>query len=251
MWNKMSDSTPIILLAATVAWVSLVTVEFYEKIYRPKIDANLGKLQELGKAQLQELLKDIETKITKGQSDINVLEGRAGVVASILNADNELIKARKTIFLLLFVACTLDMAASYAPGLEISNVISLTSIAYIVSGAVFLGGFWILKKIFWFDNQLLVIARTKGERPAGRKIDYSHLLAVYFSNDATRLNPKGNRLLVNTRTNHGYYMNSLVDAFVFLNGIRWERHPDISQEDWCAKNDVTLVGDTPREDNLV
>jgi hypothetical protein len=161
------DAAPIILLAAAVAWVSLVTMEFYEKIYRPKIERNLDKLKTLGESQLKALMQEFESKLRSGQSDMSALEKKAAPVASLLNADEELVRDRQRIFILLFVSSIVSIASSYAPDFEIlAPTITLTTLAYVVSGLVFLWGFWILKKIFWFDRQFLAISKAERESPA-------------------------------------------------------------------------------------
>ena len=158
------DTTPIILLAAVVAWVSLITMEFYEKIYRPRIEANFDKLKKLGEGQLNVLLQEIELKLRKGQADINILEKKAQPVVSLLNAEEEFIKSRNGIFFSLFVLSIISVAASYAPDFIIlSTPLTLAAIAYIVSGAVFFWGYLMLRKMFWFDKQFLAIARAEKE----------------------------------------------------------------------------------------
>jgi hypothetical protein len=157
------DATPVVLLAATVGWISLVTMEFYEKIYRPKIDANLDKLKDVGEAQLQDLLKDVEARIRKGKSDINALEGRAGVIVSILNADEQLVNARKNIFLALFVASLFSIAASYSPDFPIISPVTLSGLGYLACAIVFVYGFVILKRIFRLDKELLAITKARRE----------------------------------------------------------------------------------------
>ncbi len=257
----MLDATPVVLLAATVAWVSLVTMEFYEKLYRPKIDANLNKLKDVGENQLKELLKEIEIKIRKGHSDINVLENKAGLIVSLLNADKQLIAERKTIFFALFVSSILSIGASYAPELQILNSLTVAMVAYIASGIVFVWGFWILKKIFWFDRQFLLIAKAERDSPTSpdsykgslkseHKKDYSHLIAVYFDEDSGRLNPVGDRAIVNSKTKTAYYMGDFVDFFVLQHDIRWERHVDTSLKDWCTQNRLLLVPHAPAEEDL-
>jgi hypothetical protein len=128
----------------------------------------------------------------------------------------------------------------------------LTSLAYLMSALVFAAGFWALRRIFWFDSQLRAISKAERQSSIRELIrrDYGHLRAVYFSEDATRLNPKGERIIVNAKTKTAYYMNHVVDAFVFQNAIQWERYPDISQEDWCRRNNLNLVPEPPREDSL-
>lgn len=257
----MVDATPVVLLAATVAWVSLVTMEFYEKLYRPKIDANLNKLKDVGENQLKELLKDVETKIRKGQSDINELENKAGLIVSLLNADEQLIAERKTIFFALFVSSILCIGASYAPDLQLLNSLTLAMLAYIASGIVFVWGFWILKKIFWFDRQFLAIAKAergspnrpephKGSLKSDHKEDYSHLTAVYFDEDSSRLNPIGDRVIVNSKTKTAYFMSNFVDLFVLQHDIQSERHVDASLKDWCTQNRLLLIPHAPAEEDL-
>jgi hypothetical protein len=52
----LPDPAPILALGAAVAWVSLVTVEFYERIYRQRIEQYAPELRALGDARFNKIV---------------------------------------------------------------------------------------------------------------------------------------------------------------------------------------------------
>ena len=157
-----SDPVPILALATAIAWISLVTVEFYERIYRERIDKNRNLLKRLGESELKKLPREIETAATEGRSpDSKVVEKRHENVRSLLRAQEDLAGKRKTTFILLFCLSITSVAASYAPTWVIVGTgqwpLTLLVIDYFLLVIIFLSGFWFLEKMFWFDEQIRVI----------------------------------------------------------------------------------------------
>jgi len=163
---SMVEMVPILALAAVIAWVSLVTVEFYERIYRKRIAESEKDLRRLGKDELKKLAGDIEAQLTQGRSvDAQHLQGRVDKIGSLINARDELMRGRRTIFYLLLVLSIVSVGASYAPDTVLWNAErppTLIAIDYFMLAVVFLAGFWFLFKMFWFDEQILKISRTAG-----------------------------------------------------------------------------------------
>lgn len=162
----MVETVPILALAAAIAWVSLVTVEFYERIYRKRIAKNEEDLRRLGKDELSKLAGYMETQLTQGRSvDAQHLQGRVDKIGSLINARSELMRGRRTIFYLLLVLSIVSVGASYAPDAVLWNAekpTTLIAIDYFMLAVVFLTGFLFLFKMFWFDEQILKISRTAG-----------------------------------------------------------------------------------------
>ena len=160
----MSDTAPILALAAAIAWVSLVTVEFYERIYRERIERNDKDLRRLGKDKLKKLAGDIEAQLTQGRPvDAKHLQGRVDAIGSLLNAQDQLMSGRQITFILLLVSSIVSIGASYAVELGLGTEQTsptLIAVDYVVLGVVFLAGFWFLFKMFWFDSQILKISRA-------------------------------------------------------------------------------------------
>jgi hypothetical protein len=161
----VADPAPILGLAAAVAWVSLVTVEFYEKIYRERIEKKEEDLRRLGKDDLRKLAGYIETMLTKGRSvDAQDLQGPMDRIGSLINARDELMRGRQRIFALLLVLSITSVGASYAPAAvfwSAEKPTTLIEIDYFVLAVVFLAGFWFLFKMFWFDSQILNMSRAE------------------------------------------------------------------------------------------
>lgn len=162
----MVETVPILALATAIAWVSLVTVEFYERIYRKRIAKNEKDLRHLGKDELKKFAGDIEAQLTQGRSvDAQHLQGRVDKIGSLLNAQDELVRDRRTIFWLLLALSVTSVLASAAPDLVLSHdglTITLLAVDYFMLAVVFLTGFWFLFRMFWFDEQILKISRTAG-----------------------------------------------------------------------------------------
>lgn len=168
----MVDTAPILGLAAAVAWVSLVTVEFYERIYRDRIEKNSGDLRALGDAQLNEMIEKLREgkHVTVTLDDIN----------SLKNAEETLMQRRKITVGILFLSSIFSIAASWSPvgtaeipvsspgGIPQEPIvlsIPVMVIAYILLLAVFVSGFWFLWKMLWFDEQILRIKKSKTKFP--------------------------------------------------------------------------------------
>jgi len=142
-------------------------VEFYERIYRDRIERNRQDLQNLGEDELKRLTSEIEVRTRKGASlGSQTLDARLAGIRSLMNAQECLIRYRRWIFYILTISSLVCIAASYAPTLEIYRsgplTVTLTTIAYLLLGVTFCGGFWFLKEMFWLDEQILAISR---ERP--------------------------------------------------------------------------------------
>ena len=168
----MVDTAPILGLAAAVAWVSLVTVEFYERIYRERIEKSEEDLRRSGKEELNKLAGDIEADLTQGRSvDAQRLQQRVDKIGSLLNARDELMHGRRIIFYLLLVLSITSVGASYAPDTvfwNAENPTTLIAIDYFVLAVVFLAGFWFLFKMFWFDSQILNVSRAAQAKVSGQ-----------------------------------------------------------------------------------
>jgi len=155
------ETVPILALAAAIAWISLVTVEFYERIYRKRIAKSEKDLRRLGKDELNKLARDMEAELTQGRSvDAKGLQERVDRIGSLLNARDELMRGRRKIFYLLLALSLASVGASSAPDLVLWHPVTLIAMDYFLLAIVFLAGFWFLFKMFWFDEEILKISRT-------------------------------------------------------------------------------------------
>ena len=139
-------------------------MEFYERIYRDRIERNRQELQKLGEDELKRLIGEIEVRTRKGASlDSQTLDARLAGIRSLMNAQECLIRYRRWIFYILVVSSLVCIAASYAPTFEIgwpgSKTVTLTTIAYFLLGVTFFGGFLFLREMFWLDERILAISR--------------------------------------------------------------------------------------------
>jgi predicted RNA-binding Zn-ribbon protein involved in translation (DUF1610 family) len=167
MWRLsllLSETAPLLGFAAAIAWVSLVTVEFYERIYRERIEHNEEELRRLGKNELSKLASDIETQLMKGaEVDARRLQERVDMIRSLLNARDELMSGRRKVFSLLLVLSITSVGATYAPEAVLWSAErspTLIGVDYLVLAIVFVAGFWFLFRMFWFDDQILKISRA-------------------------------------------------------------------------------------------
>jgi predicted RNA-binding Zn-ribbon protein involved in translation (DUF1610 family) len=165
----VADPVPILALGAAVAWVSLVTVEFYERIYRDRIKENSALLRSLADSQLETAINDLR----KGKDvAINVED-----IKSLRNAEQILMKRRKITLFLLFASSVFSIASSWSPSFEFTIPVTgsggvaqepmkfsvpTMAIGYVLMLAVFIAGFWFLWKMLWFDEQILKISGTAG-----------------------------------------------------------------------------------------
>lgn len=247
-------------LAAVIGWFSLVTVEFYERIYRNRIEDNQQRLKTLSDDQLATLTKEIETETRHGKEvDPSKLRERLDHIRSLRNAQDNLVRERGRIFALLAIATFITLAtatsAVFFPSWDLTYP---TALAYILLGLAFFSGFHFLSQMFSYDKQIIAIIRTEKESAppstsgfkSKGKGDYSHLSAVYFSAEGDPLNPVGDRILVNSRTKTAYYMGGYVDSFVFENSIRSRRYPEASHKDWCAQHRLHLIRRPPLQQEL-
>jgi len=165
-----TDPVPIYGIAAGIAWVSLITVEFYEKIYRDRIERNREDLKRLGEDELGKLVSEIEARTRKDASfDSKALDSRTRAIRSLLQGGKYLTRHRKFVLYLLTVSSAVGMAASYSPTFQIASLpvgvqmlpITLTTVAYFLLTLVFLYGSWFLNEMFWFDEQILDISRAR------------------------------------------------------------------------------------------
>jgi len=129
-----------------------------------RIEKDEEDLRRLGKDELKKLAGDIETELRQGRPvDAKRLQGRVDRIGSLLNARDELMRARRIIFYLLLVLSITSVGASYAPEAVLWSAETpptLIAVDYFVLAVVFLAGFWFLFKMFWFDTQILNISRT-------------------------------------------------------------------------------------------
>lgn len=142
----MPDPVPILALGAAVAWVSLVTVEFYERIYRERIEKYAPELRALGDARFNKIvgyLREGETGLDSFISDVN----------SLKNAEKELMDARKIPLVFLLLSSLSSIVSSYSPTFDIFGI-PLMLITYLLLFGVFVTGFWFLWKMLWFDEQI-------------------------------------------------------------------------------------------------
>ena len=156
----MPDSAPILALGAAVAWVSLVTVEFYERIYRERIEEYAPQLQALGEAQFNKIVEVLRKGRLVADSSFNY-------VNSLKNAEQILMERRKITLMILGGSVVFSLAASYAPTLEVLGA-PLMAIAYVLLGGVFVSGFSFLSKMIWFDEQIRKakeILKAEGKPP--------------------------------------------------------------------------------------
>lgn len=167
-----TDPVPILGLAAAIAWVSLITVEFYERIYRGRIEGNHETLRRLGKDQREQLAKEI----AGGALDPRQLQGRLRHIAEVENAQDILTRGRNKLFYVLVALVLVTMLASYDPTLMILEIpipnisptgtetyhlpLTLLGIDYILLAYVFLAGYSFLSRMFSFDRQILSISRV-------------------------------------------------------------------------------------------
>lgn len=177
------DSVPILGLAAAIAWISLVTVEFYERHYRARIEANHENLRRLGKDRREELARQIAGE---NALDREELESRLNYITKVENAEDILTRDRSRVFYLLVALVFVTMGASYAPSFEILEMsmpvtwptetvvykspLTLIAVDYASLVIVFLAGYLFLRRMFWFDRQILRISRAT---PV--KVEVSHL----------------------------------------------------------------------------
>jgi hypothetical protein len=159
-----ADSVPIYALAAAIAWASLVTVEFYERIYRDRIESNHQILKQLGDEQLKQLAKDVAAQVRKGSSiDSKIVDKRLNEIRPLLNAQETLMNDRKRIFFALALSALLCIGASAGPALLDPAVYppwGIDFFAYLFLAAVFVLGFLFLFRMFEFDKTILTISRA-------------------------------------------------------------------------------------------
>ncbi len=157
-----SDPVPVVMLGASIAWVSLVTVEFYERIYRQRIAENSDRLRNLGQDQLKKLAADldIQVKDVKEPIDARGIEHRLKEIRLLMNAQDMLVMNRERIFWLLGVSALSSILASIAPNFGIDTT-WIAVVAYVVVGLVFVYGLYFLWQMFWFDKEILYISRIQ------------------------------------------------------------------------------------------
>jgi ABC-type multidrug transport system fused ATPase/permease subunit len=247
-------------LAAVIGWFSLVTVEFYERIYRNRIEDNQQRLKALSDDQLATLTKEIESETRHGKEvDSNRLRERLRHIRSLRNAQDNLVRERGRILALLAVATLITLfTATWAVFFPLWDLTYATAFTYVLLGLVFFSGFHFLAQMFSYDREIIAIMRTEKEstplskpefKPKG-KVDYSHLSAVYFSAEGDPMNPVGDRIIVNSRTKMAYYMGGFVDSFIFDNSIPSKRYPESSLKDWCAQHGLHLITRPPFQEEL-
>lgn len=162
-----TDPAPLVGFATAMAWVSLVTVEFYERIYRDRIEKNETKLKQYSEAKRKELIREIE----KDLADSEGIPGFLDRINKVSNAKDSLRFYRAATFLFLFVSLIASFVASIFPGFEFFRMyapdprqvpsgsplekgvpVTSTAVAYLLLFFVFLLGFLFLKEMFWFDK---------------------------------------------------------------------------------------------------
>jgi len=163
-----SDPVPMLGLAAAIAWVSLVTVEFYERIYRERIERNRESLMALSEDEIKKLASDLEAQIRRNRPlDSKIVDRRQGKILRLRKAQEDLIGQRQITFFLLFLLSITSIGASYAPSWEVAKIgpdqwpLTLIAIDYPLLAIVFLSGFWFLFRMFWFDKQILSLSRAE------------------------------------------------------------------------------------------
>jgi hypothetical protein len=257
---KLTDYVTVLgwALAAVIGWFSLVTVEFYERIYRNRIEENQQRLKTLSDDQLATLTKEIETETRNGKEvDPSKVRERLGHIRSLRNAQDNLVRERGRILALLAIATFITLAtATFALFFPLWDLTYPTALAYVLLGLAFFSGFHFLSQMFLYDKQIIaIIRREKESAPISTpgfksKGDFSHLNAVYFSADGDPLNPIGDRILVNSRTKTAYYMGAFVDSFVFENNIQSNNYPEASSKDWCVQHHLYLIRRPPLQREL-
>lgn len=152
----------ILGLAAAIAWVSLVTVEFYERIYRSRIQGNVMYLQIQGEDERYKLSRDIQEKADLTPKQI---VQRGDRITQLENAQNILTSWRTWIFRFLFFAMATSLFASYAPDYVIYKapefVFTALLLDYLALGLVFFLGLVFLFKMFWYDGEIMKISRLR------------------------------------------------------------------------------------------
>lgn len=164
----MPDSAPILALGAAVAWVSLVTVEFYERIYRGRIDEYAPQLQALGETQFNNLVESLR----KGKT---VADSYFDDVNSLKNAEQVLMERRRITLYFLGASFVFSLPASYDPTLAIYGL-QVMLIAYALILGVFFFGFSFLSKMIWFDEQIpkaKEVLKAK-KKPRGIRVNRGH-----------------------------------------------------------------------------
>ncbi len=171
-----SDPVPIYGLVAAIAWVSLVTVEFYERIYRERIERNRETLSTYGDEQLKGLIDDIVAHTKEGATGPTLIKSRIDRILSLKNAQQILADYRnKTFTLLIFTSISCIFASATVGTWTIPAEPGLERTAYVFLGiyvgawplliaVVFVTGYLFVRKMFEFDSQILSISGILSER---------------------------------------------------------------------------------------
>jgi hypothetical protein len=151
-----SDTAYFAGIAAAIAWVVLVSVEFYERIYRKKIEDYRVDLENLGEDALKRLAEDLTIKARKGQPvDGQTIASRHEEVRSLMRGEKVLMSYRKGVFGVLIVTMILVIVAVLYP--------TTSPLAYGALGATFIAGYIFLTKMLWFDEQIYDVLRQTRE----------------------------------------------------------------------------------------
>ena len=260
----MSESTPLVGLAVAVAWISLITVEFYEKIYRKRIEDHSEILKEMGQEKRNKLAADYAAQIVKGrvpkEAEVQSIQND---VDSLVDAEKVLTRMRERTFIILLVGSAICLVSSYAPSYApAGGMLTLLDISYAALFILFLMGFLFLRKMFWFDKQIritktyekqlsqdaFITDKPRSITAAGyRKIETmpeNGVVAYYFPDYPHQ------KIIVDWSRKVAYYFDPRIDKAVKEGRVKALAIPGKTQTEFTSERGLALTIHPPTEKEL-
>jgi len=151
------DPVPIYMLAAVIAWFSLVCVEFYERTFRGKIEKNRDLIWGYVQSEKQKIKDDIEIPM---RSDSRNLSAKLEDLSKLVERPDDFIKWRKWLTILLV---TFGGIAGYVAYRPVDTICLLPNLEWLVIAffAVILANGVFIHEVFKVDERITKLIREK------------------------------------------------------------------------------------------
>jgi len=151
------DPVPIYMLAAAIAWFSLVCVEFYERTFRDKIEKNRDLIWIYVQSEKEKIKDNIEIPM---KSDPEILSAKLKGLSKLAERSDDFIKWRKllTIFLVAFGGI-----AGYVAYKPLDTIYLLPNLEWLVITffVVLLANGVFIYEVFKVDERITKLVREK------------------------------------------------------------------------------------------